>query len=404
MSRFAIGASAVWLMAVTCASAHAEEFTESVLLQQLDQSPAADALRRRIDETRASARLRTVIPGPTVAFTQEHAGGTTDSFLLLRQDLPVTGQLGLLRQVGDARIDAVAHAAEWARRQLRAEARLAFARMLVAQAREAAVLAALRDLDALIHVLQVREGEGETSTFDRRRAEREVAEVRRELAVARIELSRAAGLLRPFVPGAPDDLRAAGTLVVVGPPALSALPSRTAGTRSDERSMQTTIDALRLEQRAARRGRLPQPVLTAGVKHTGLDLASGTGYALGVELRLPVFDRGRAAVGAAQAALATASAERDALRTRIDAEVQTAHAVVTELHSLVLAYEQDVAGSGAELARVAQVAYDEGELGILELLDAYRVAMEGQLHAIDLRGRTRAALIELELAAGLDGQ
>ena len=36
------------------------------------------------------------------------------------------------------------------------------------------------------------------------------------------------------------------------------------------------------------------------------------------------------------------------------------------------------------MARAAQVAYEEGDRGILELLDAHRVAMQAGLQALDL--------------------
>ena len=45
-------------------------------------------------------------------------------------------------------------------------------------------------------------------------------------------------------------------------------------------------------------------------------------------------------------------------------------------------------------------AYDEGELGILELLDAYRTGLRSRIRWLDLKHRAKEAQIQLELASG----
>ena len=52
-----------------------------------------------------------------------------------------------------------------------------------------------------------------------------------------------------------------------------------------------------------------------------------------------------------------------------------------------------------ELERIAQVSYDAGERGILELLDAYLEQRRGQRRPL-LDAAVRYAEIELELASG----
>ena len=65
--------------------------------------------------------------------------------------------------------------------------------------------------------------------------------------------------------------------------------------------------------------------------------------------------------------------------------------------------EQHIRQLGAptqRLADIAQLAYQEGELGILELLDAYRVGLFSRLRSVELLGAARKAEIELDRAAG----
>ena len=55
---------------------------------------------------------------------------------------------------------------------------------------------------------------------------------------------------------------------------------------------------------------------------------------------------------------------------------------------------------GPQLERIAQVAYQEGEIGILELLDAYRVRRLSILRTLELTTATKQAEIGLERAVG----
>ena len=64
------------------------------------------------------------------------------------------------------------------------------------------------------------------------------------------------------------------------------------------------------------------------------------------------------------------------------------------------ALAQETSGAAEELAQIAEVAYREGEVGILELLDAVRTAARARNRAIDLRLDARLAQIALERAVG----
>ena len=55
---------------------------------------------------------------------------------------------------------------------------------------------------------------------------------------------------------------------------------------------------------------------------------------------------------------------------------------------------------GAELAASGRAAYEEGEYGILELLDAHRVTLGARLRLLELSAAARRAAIELDRAIG----
>jgi outer membrane protein TolC len=52
------------------------------------------------------------------------------------------------------------------------------------------------------------------------------------------------------------------------------------------------------------------------------------------------------------------------------------------------------------LEAIAEVAYREGEMGILELLDALRTALRARLRSLELQFEARVAQIALERAVG----
>jgi outer membrane protein TolC len=56
--------------------------------------------------------------------------------------------------------------------------------------------------------------------------------------------------------------------------------------------------------------------------------------------------------------------------------------------------------SAAQIERIAQVSYDAGERGILELLDAYRTGSTARVRQAALDTDARQSEIELEYVSG----
>ena len=63
-------------------------------------------------------------------------------------------------------------------------------------------------------------------------------------------------------------------------------------------------------------------------------------------------------------------------------------------------YRDEAIGGADEIERIAQVSYDAGERGILELLDAFRLGASARVRQVALDLVTRQAEIELEFATG----
>jgi cobalt-zinc-cadmium efflux system outer membrane protein len=343
-----------------------------------------------------------LLPTPGISYSREDAV-TKEDYLLVEQRIPMNGRLGFLRRAGDAAINVQKEQSNYALHQLRSDLRLVFYELLLAQQREAVIRKGLSDLKELVRVLGEREREGEGSTFDRLRAERELANIQADLTSTEAMTARVQTQVASFfAPGTEaSSLAAAGEFDISRTlPDLATLIARALEIRGDRRAQEEQLKQFRWERRAAERLRIPEPMLSGGMKRVREPGISDTGHIISVMVPLPSFNRSRAEAALSRAAYQRTQAERQALGQQIASEVKAAY-VSTELRRrLAGEYRQKVGEKDIELTRIAQVAYQEGEHRILELLDAYRVTLSSQLRISDLVAAAKQAEIDLERAVG----
>ena len=404
MRRWRVLATAAAICGPAAAVAAGQTLTEDQALERLRaEHPRLEALRASVEELAASVRQPSLPANPTVTFTREDAGLGSDDFLLVSQELPLRGRRRLLGEAARQAVSAAEGLAADARLAFESRLRLAFADLLLAQAREEALGAGVTELRRVVAVLEVREREGEGSRFDRLRAEREVADVEADREAASIQRWTArAHVASFFAPGTPAaELAAAGDLSGDAPlAAVAVLVERALAHRADYRALAASENRWATERRAAQRLRVPFASLTGGLKRAGLPMARESGYSVGATVSVPLFDRGQAQVARAEAARARAGAERRTLRTRIEREVRVAHGAASRYRDLAERYRTGSVEPAAELVAIAEAAYQEGEYGILELLDAHRVALGARLRFLELAAAARRAAIELDRAVG----
>jgi cobalt-zinc-cadmium efflux system outer membrane protein len=274
----------------------------------------------------------------------------------------------------------------------------------VQEARERELDAALMSLRSLAETLARRERAGDAAGFDRLRAEREALDIAARLGEARAERSRAQGVLASFFfpPPDPVTLHAAplsADQVPLPPP--EDLVARAASSRPDLQATERDIEAARLAGSAARRGRVPEPEVVAGMKTSSVGV-DRQGWVLSLLASVPLFDRAQPERAQAAALHALATARRDALRTEIGSGVRGLWLAAEERRTAARSYRQEAVPRSDELRRIAQVSYDAGERGILELLDAYRSAADARLRLLDLDAAAAHADIDLELASAVE--
>ena len=392
------------LCALVVQAVSAQTLTEEQALARMRlEHPQIRVLDLTVRELEADTRERTLLPNPAFTYTREDTGLNVDDFLLVTQELPLRGRRGLL---GEASAKAVTAAQAGAAANLLAfetRLRLAFTDLLVAQAQVALLEDGLTELTALVDVLRARESEGEGSLFDRLRAEREMADTDVDLESAEIDLLRSqVQLASYFMPGSdPTTLQAAGALTDGADIAeLESLLVRALERRGDYRALTHRETRWAAERRAAQRLRFPETSITAGLKRSGSPTLRDSGYALTATVEIPLFNRGQAQVARAEAARARVNAERSVLGAQIESQVRAAHAAASRYADLTDRYRAESVEPASELVAIATAAYEEGEYGVLELLDAHRVKLGAERRLLALSAEARRAAIELNHAIG----
>ena len=317
--------------------------------------------------------------------------------------LGVTGVVLLIAcaNIANLLLAAVGARADDLTRRLRADLRLAFAAVWLAQTRERELARVHEQVQELAAVLARREAAGDAAGFDRLRAEREAFDLEADRALTATELSRAqaalAGLFAsPVDPAAVVAVRPDVDRAMVPP--LEMLMTRAEASRGELLALERDAEAARLATRAADRRRVPEPEVVAGTKSSSV-LGGDVGSVIAVQATIPLFDRARPERALAVAQAAEADARAEAFRLVLRAQVAALRAAVLERRAAVDRYRTAAAASD-DVERIARISYDAGERSILELLDAYRTAAAARIREAALDAAAWEAAIELEYVSG----
>jgi len=401
MSRFTRAATLAVLVGAAALNSPAQEWTEAAIIESfLAQSPRAREARANVAIAEAEARGRTLFSNPSVNYSREGAGFT--EFFQAEQALPITGRRKLLRQAGASLVRATEADGAFSLWQARSSLRQAFYRLLASQEREAIHASSLKDIEDVIRVLRDREREGEGSKFDRLRTDRERAELLAELALVRAETVLERAQVLAFLPPGTSLTTVSGQIEMpLLPLKAEELTRRAFTVREDYRAEQQRLEQYGLEQRAAERLRFPEPLLNAGLKRADIGQpGTANGAVVGITIPLPLFNKGQTEVARFTAQQERTSARLQVLSQEIRAAIE---GTVQALNVRLLAhdeYRSELGETGPELVRIATIAYQEGEIGILQLLDAYRAQRQTQLRTLDIQSAVKEAQIELERVVG----
>lgn len=401
--RIRAGCAVAVLIGLSAPIAGQTVLSESEALARLSpQSPRVRAIQAAIDVARADVLAAARWPNPRVTFNREAVSGVAEHITTVAQVLPVTGRRRFDVAAASALVDAAGSRADEAVRRARADLRIAYADLVAAQVRDEELARARARLTELTVILERREAAGEGAGFDRLRAERELLDLDADRSSVTGDRARAQAAVVSFF-AEPVDYAA---ITAVPPaaarpplPTVEALVARAEDTRGELLALRHEVASARIAAAAARRGRVPEPEIVAGTKASSA-AGGDVGHVIAAHVSIPLFDRSQPEVALARARQAQAEARIDAFRAGLRAEIAGLRAVVLERREAADRYRAAATGSAAQLERIAQVSYEAGERGILELLDAYRSGSSARLRQTALDAAVRQAEIELEFVTG----
>jgi outer membrane protein TolC len=394
--------SAVLLLVPTAALAgEAQPITMDEALRRAEElSPAGQEIALGVERARAEIDASGLWSNPEFSLVREESLGVIERFANVSQTFPLTGRLALERDGARSGHSAAQARAKQERIALRAKVRETFVDLLLAQEVARALETGRAQLLELVEVLRVREKEGESSGFDRMRAERELAEVEADQAESRGRLAVAKSALAAVVALPAEGLEASGSLSPQSPLPEGGEIQRLAAMRGDVTALDNEAERADLLARASHRRIVPDLSLTAGTKTTEAGTPDDRGPVLGVGFSFPIFDRGQGGRAVAAAESALLRARRANLVRLVEAEIEGAYA---EAEARRRAEEDYTAhGNPEDLLRIARATYEGGAMRILELLDAYRTVLAVRLRELQLHAAARRAEAALGLALGVE--
>ena len=387
----------------------AQEPTRRVSLEEALGLFATNNLELRLARSRRAeavglARQANAFPNPTAAVTHEPLSrdgqNYSETYLTLSQRFPLPGERG-------ARSEAASRVLGAAEARLQADsARLGFA------VKEAFVDAATAEdhlavTERVVEVFRqgaqsavVREAEGDISLYDLRRLLIERARYENLLADARLAVSAArralALLLLPEAEGA--EVAPGDSLGILPPqPTLDGILESAFSRRPEVAAARAEVEAARAGVQLARAERIPDVTAVGGFKRQSDDFR---GLFLGLSIPLPLFDRSAGTVESTEAQVRSAE-ERLALTSRqVENDLRRAIESYQSLRGRSELLGENLLDEDPDLLQIAQVAYDAGEMDLVQLLDAAEALWGARTAQVRLKAGLWTAYYDLERAVG----
>jgi cobalt-zinc-cadmium efflux system outer membrane protein len=390
--------SCALLLAFLGAPAWSAGLTESEALRLgLSRPEFSELQQARLGEAEADVVEAGAWSNPTLELGQDKTGTARERTWQISQALDISGRRGMRETAALHRVRATA--AENRARQIErsAELRRVFHELLRQQEQTRAVGAWAERFGHIDNVVAKLAKAGEVSGYDRRRLAREQRSAEAKLAESRAEQERGRARLAALIGRSPEE-GVAGQLLPESPQPLPVLQAQLAA-RPEFAALSARVEAAQSDNAAARRN-LPELTVGVGRKQVEDGPVRDNGNLLMLSFNLPLFDRQQAKDRRTAAQAQAAQAELSLSRQQAEGELLGLHRQVSQLIAAATRYRAEAVAPSAELVRIAESAYRAGESTVLELLDAYKGALDAELTALDLEGKARATRIELDQLTG----
>ncbi|MEZ4698364.1 MAG: TolC family protein [Rhodothermales bacterium] len=280
------------------------------------------------------------------------------------------------------------------------EVKRTFVSAVAAEERRAVLEEVNRAFEMASQAAATQFAEGDESGYRLRRIRIERARYEQVLALAELEVRNTARELALLLfPGEEAAMIVPQTAFTDAAPALALADAlATAGTSRPE------FERARFDREAARANvdlslsqRLPEPSLTVGYKNQSNGY---TGAFLGASVPLPLFDRNAGRINASRSGLDASQTRTALLAKEIEYDVRRAYRTYESLDKRITSIKNDLLSGTEDLLRIARISYEEGEMSLIELLDAATAYRDARTSVIDLTADYWIAYFDLVRATG----
>lgn len=366
--------------AVIAAEGHAED-TRGLLWNNPELN--AEGLRRKLPPSDLGATTN-----------REWGAGIT-------QALEIAGQHGHRREAARQELVAAQLLAQEAEREVRADVERRFVQVLALQARIGIERDSLALIERTSSFAGKRVAAGEDSRLDGNvalieagRARNQLGALMDQLLQARVELGEILQWPSATLPEVVGDLESRATV-----PTLDRL-LETATDRSQLKALQAKEVAARSKLDLELAARIPDITVGLGVGREGPQEFRENIALLSVSVPLPLFKRNSGNVAQAQADLARAQAERQALERGQGANVRALWHRFQSLRSRVQTLRDAVLPALEENQRLSQQSLREGEIGVSQQVLVNRQLLDGRRDLLEAITELRVTRIALDQIAG----
>ena len=371
------------------------------------RNPALASFSWEVRAREARSLQAGLLPNPTAGAEVENVGGSgdrqgfesTETTVRLAQLVELGGKRARRRRLATVERDLAGWDYEAARLDVLTQTTKAFVAVLAVQERLALAERLRRVAGNSVRAAAAQAEIGAASPVETTRAEvalgridAERAREERELAAARAALAASWGGTAARFDAVVGDLGGA-----VAPPPLDAILAR-AEDNPDLARWATELEQRRAALAVEEARRVPDVVVGVGGRHFSDN--GDNALVFDVSVPLPVFNRNQGGILEARYRVARAAAERDLANVTVRSALTAAYEDVQGAFAQLDVLDRRVLPKAEAAFRGATDAYQRGLFRFLEVLDAQRTLFELRVERIDLLGKYRRGIADVERLSG----
>lgn len=351
----------------------------------VERNPELRALASDTDGARARIRQARVWQNPQIEFEYENFGGTgrfsgsaaAETTLSIAKSLPLGGDISQRRVLAELELQRTDWDYHAQRLKTVLEVTERFVAALVSERRLELVQRELELAEATKRLTETRVETGDASPAQLTRLV--VPIVTAELNVARAERTRTAAFRNLSLSWTERTMsfeRVSGDLdAILPPPSAESLVQHIAGNPGVAR-WAVEISARVAERRLARAEAIPDLVGRFGIRRH--QESGNDALVVGLSLPLPLFDRGQAQIQSARAGEAAAQDRQLAAELQLEGLLNDTYAALANAYDEAFVLRDRALPAAEQAYRDTQLAFEEGKLRFLDVLDAQRTLFELQ--------------------------